>query len=95
MAVPEAQPLVAATEEVDGIVVRDARLLPATRPAGQVAVAQAAVAATSFAVGAAAAVVIARHRGRKSARRLQRGRRRGRDIAATHSFLVDVHVLNR
>lgn len=97
MALPE-QPIAAADEpgeEVDAVLVADARPLPASRPTGQVVMAQAAVVATSFAAGAATAVVLAR-RGRRAGRRAARGRGRARhEIAASRSFLVDVHLLNR
>lgn len=83
-------------EEVDAVVVTDARPLPAQRTTAQVVRTQAAVAAGSFAVGAATAVVVAHKRARRASAKA--GRRRGRsalDVAATRSFLVDVHLLNR
>jgi hypothetical protein len=83
-------------EEVDAVVVTDARPLPAQRTTAQVVRTQAAVAAGSFAVGAATAVVVAHRRARRATAKA--GRRRGRsqlDVAATRSFLVDVHLLNR
>jgi len=90
-------PLNGAVEEVDAVLVSEARPLPARRGAVQVVRAQAAVAAGSFAVGAAAAVVVAHRRARKASSRAVRGRsrRNGVEVAATRSFLVDVHLLNR
>ena len=83
-------------EEVSAVVVTDARPLPAPRSTAQVVRTQAAVAAGSFAVGAATAVVVAHRRARKATAKA--GRRRGKgalDVAASRSFLVDVHLLNR
>ena len=84
-------------EEVDAVVVTDARPLPAPRTTAQVVRTQAAVAAGSFAVGRrrppSSSPTGARARATAKA-----GRRRGRsalDVAATRSFLVDVHLLNR
>lgn len=86
-----------AVEEVDAVLVGEARPLPARRGAAQVVRTQAAVAAGSFAVGAATAVVVAHRRARKaSSRAARRSRpRNGVEVAATRSFLVDVHLLNR
>ena len=89
-------PLPGDAEEVDAVAVTDARALPAPRTTAQVVRTQAAVAAGSFAVGAATAVVVAHRRARRASTRA--GRRRGKsalDVAATRSFLVDVHLLNR
>ena len=83
-------------EEVDAVVVRDARPLPAQRSAAQAVRTQAVVVAGSFAVGAATAVVVGHKRARRATAKA--GRRRGRsalDVAASRSFLVDVHLLNR
>ena len=83
-------------EEVDAVVVTDARPLPVPRSAAQVVRSQAVVAAGSFAVGAATAVVVAHRRARRAGTKRARGRRsRGLDVAASRSFLVDVHLLNR
>ena len=84
-------------EEVDAVVVTDARPLPATRSAAQVVRTQAVVVAGSFAVGAATAVVVAHRRARRAGSRATRSRRSrgGLDVAASRSFLVDVHLLNR
>lgn len=86
-----------AVEEVDAVVVTDARALPARRTPGQVVATQAAVATTSFVAGLATAVVVAHRRNRKATKRAARkgSRGRGLDVAASRSFLVDVHLLNR
>ena len=89
-------PQIGDPEEVDAVVVRDARPLPAPRTPAQVVRTQAVVAAGSFAVGAATAVVVAHKRARRATAKA--GRRRGRsalDVPPTRSFLVDVHRLNR
>jgi len=68
------------------------RAVPGTLPAVQVA----AVAATGFVAGAATVVLVKRLSGRKLARRARSGPRRAVDmlpIAASRSFLVDVHVI--
>lgn len=83
-------------EEVEAVLVTDARPLPARRSAGQVVRTQAAVVAGSFAVGAATAVVVAHRRARRATAKAPRGRRTpALDVAASRSFLVDVHLLNR
>ena len=84
-------------EVVDGLpVVAEVRAIEPARPAGQLVVQTAAVAATSFAVGAAA-VVVAKKALSPAARRKRRHRRTldALPITATRSFLVDVHVLDR
>ena len=67
------------------------RFLPAIVPTGQVA-----VAAGSFAAGAA---VLVTTRAVRSRRRMRRGRKRRkevqRSVVGTRSFLVDVHLLGR
>jgi hypothetical protein len=80
----------------DAVLVTEVRALPVRASAGQVVRQQAVVAAGSFAVGAAAAAVVARRRSKRAVPRLG-GRRGGRalDVAATRSFLVDVHLLSR
>ena len=83
-------------EEVQAVLVADARPLPVPRSPAQVVRAQAVVAAGSFAVGAATAVVVAHRRARRAATKASRRRgSRGLDVAASRSFLVDVHLLNR
>ncbi len=83
-------------EEVEAVLVTDARPLPVPRTPAQVVRSQAVVAAGSFAVGAATAVVVAHRRARRAATKSSRKRgSRGLDVAASRSFLVDVHLLNR
>ena len=84
-------------EEVDAVVVTDARPLPAHRTAGQLAASPAALATTSFVAGIATAAIIAHRRANRGSRRMAKGtgRARGLDITASRSFLVDVHLLNR
>ena len=68
------------------------RASPATLPTVQVA----AVAATGFVAGAATVALVKRRAARKLARTSRTGSRRAADllpIAATRSFLVDVHVI--
>jgi hypothetical protein len=93
MSAPAESLQVQPTEEVDAVVVHGPRPLPARRT-GQSVAASAAVAATSFAVGAATAVVVANRRSRRAGRRTLAGRRGRADIVASRSFLVDVHLLN-
>jgi hypothetical protein len=90
-------------EVVDAVPVTDSAadrlaLAPMVRRTGElvaatpVAVHAAAVAVTGFAAGAV--TVAAVKRGRR--RRAQRFRRKGLgEIRATHSFLVDIHLLSR
>ncbi len=83
-------------EAVDAVLVSGARPLPAPRSAAQAARTQAVVVAGSFAVGAATAVVVAHRRARRaSTKAVRRRRAQGLDVAASRSFLVDVHLLNR
>ena len=83
-------------EEVEAVLVSEARPLPAARTPAQIVRTQAVVAAGSFAVGAATAVVVAHRRARRAGTRAARRKRsRGLDVAASRSFLVDVHLLNR
>ena len=68
------------------------RVVPASLPAVQVA----AVAATGFVAGAATVALVKRRAARKVARNSRGGPRRAADflpIAASRSFLVDVHVI--
>ena len=68
------------------------RISPGPLPTLQVA----AVAATGFVAGAATVVLVRRLSGRKLARSARGGPRRAVDmlpIAASRSFLVDVHVI--
>ncbi len=93
-------------EVVDALPVPEAHEIPASAPApaaaepgrhlvvaAPVAVQAAAVAVTGFAAGAATVAVVRRAR----SRRQLRGRRKGfgREVLASRSFLVDVHLLGR
>lgn len=55
----------------------------------------AVVATTSFLAGAAAIVLVRGRRSRRHRIKLRGGGRKGRKVVASHSFLVDVHVLGR
>lgn len=67
------------------------------RPAGELVRTQAAaVAATGFAVGAVTAVAMTRRRSKKAAKKANGGKARkelAKDVVASRSFLVDVHLL--
>lgn len=84
-------------EEVDAVPVLAepaAATAPTTRHALPAMAQAAAVAATGFAAGAVTAAVVRAARSRRTVK----GRKRpqqlaGREIVATRSFLVDVHVL--
>ncbi|MBV9334531.1 MAG: GNAT family N-acetyltransferase [Solirubrobacterales bacterium] len=84
-------------EVVDGVpVLAEVRTVerPSASPLPVVQVA--AVAATGFVAGAATVVLVKRRSGRKHARKARSGPRRPVDmlpIAASRSFLVDVHVI--
>ena len=84
-------------EVVDGLpVVAEVRTIERGLPAGLPAVQVAAVAATGFVAGAATVAIVKRRAARKVARSGRGGSRRAVDllpIAASRSFLVDVHVL--
>lgn len=84
-------------EVVDGLpVVAEVRTIERASPAGLPAVHVAAVAATGFVAGAATVAIVKRRAARKVARNSRSGSRRAVDllpIAASRSFLVDVHVL--
>jgi hypothetical protein len=83
-------------EEVDAVLIGEPRPLPAQRSTAEVVRTQAAVVAGSFAVGAVTAVVVAHRRARRASGKAARTRRGpGLDVAASRSFLVDVHLLNR
>ena len=96
------------TIEIDGEVVSEVRRLPVSAealalepPRAATVPAAAAAAAGGFALGVAAVFLLRVLRRPAAARSL--ARRRGRmvgggrisEIASTHSFLVDVHVLKR
>ena len=74
------------------LVASEARVIEPARPAGQVAVQAAAVAATSALAGAGLAAIVRGRKGRRAARRL--GRRKDLNVVATRSFLVDVHLID-
>ncbi len=87
-------------DEVDGVpVLAEVRTVaPATT--GVLGTAQAvAVAATSFAAGAAALALVRRHGARKQLKRaVGRPARRGGDaleIVASRRFMVDIHLLDK
>jgi hypothetical protein len=79
---------------VSELVRAPAQTVEPAKPAGQVAVQAAAVAATTFVAGAGLAAVVRGRRSRKLARRFGRSRK-DLPIVATRSFLVDVHLLDR
>jgi hypothetical protein len=80
-------------EEPGELVATEARPLEPVKPAGQVVVQAATVAATTFVAGAGLAAVLKGRRGRRAARRFRRGRR-DLPVVATRSFLIDVHLLD-
>jgi hypothetical protein len=80
---PAAPPVASAADSARGLVV-----------AAPVAVQAAAVAVTGFAAGAATVAVVRKARARKQLRS-RRGKALGREVLASRSFLVDVHLLNR
>jgi hypothetical protein len=91
---PSAEPEV---EIVDGLpVLAEVRTVERASPASLPAVQAAAVAGAGFVAGAATVALIKRRTARKIARNGRSGPRRAADmlpIAATRSFLVDVHVI--
>jgi hypothetical protein len=91
---PGAEPDV---EVVDGLpVLAEVRAVERPPPASLPTVQVAAVAATGFVAGAATVALVKRRSARKLARNGRGGSRRAVDmlpIAATRSFLVDVHVI--
>jgi hypothetical protein len=84
-------------EIVDGLpVLAEVRTVERAAPAALPAVQVVAVAATGFVAGAATVALVKRRAARKVARNSRSGSRRAADllpIAASRSFLVDVHVL--
>jgi hypothetical protein len=84
-------------EVVDGLpVLAEVRTVERPAPASLPTVQVAAVAATGFVAGAATVALVRRRAARKVARSGRNGPRRPADllsIAATRSFLVDVHVI--
>ena len=97
-AAPPPEPLLDAdVEVVDGLpVLAEVRTVERAAPASLPAVQVAAVAATGFVAGAATVALVKRRSARKLARSARSGPRRAVDllpIAASRSFLVDVHVI--
>jgi hypothetical protein len=86
-------------EIVDGLpVLAEVRTIERSSPASLPAVQAAAAAATGFVAGAATIALINRRAARKLARNGKTGSRRAADllpIAASRSFLVDVHVIGK
>ena len=80
-------------DEPAELVASEARPIEPVKPAGQVVVQAATVAATTFVAGAGLAAVLKGRRGRKASRRFRRGRR-DLPVVATRSFLVDIHLLD-
>jgi hypothetical protein len=84
-------------EVVDGFpVLAEVRTVERASPTSLATVQVAAVAATGFVAGAATVALVKRRAARKVARNGRAGPRRAADllpIAASRSFLVDVHVL--
>ena len=108
--VPPADPLLSKSESdrsetdpdveiVDGLpVLAEVRTVERAAPAALPAVQVAAVAATGFVAGAATVALVKRRAARKVARNGRSGPRRAVDllpIAASRSFLVDVHVIGK
>jgi len=86
-------------EVVEGLpVLAEVRTIDRPSPASLPAVQAAAAAATGFVAGAATVALIRRRATRKVARNGKPGARRAADmlpIAASRSFLVDVHVIGK
>jgi hypothetical protein len=86
-------------EVVDGLpVLAEVRTVERAAPAALPAVQVAAVAATGFVAGAATVALVKRRAARKMVRNGRAGSRRAVDllpIAASRSFLVDVHVIGK
>jgi hypothetical protein len=93
----DAEPDEPEVEIVDGLpVLAEVRTVERGATAALPAVQVAAVAATGFVAGAATVALVRRRAARKAARNSRAGSRRAVDllpIAASRSFLVDVHVL--
>lgn len=86
-------------EIVDGLpVLAEVRTVERAAPSALPAVQVAAVAATGFVAGAATVALVKRRAARKMIRNSRGGSRRAVDllpIAASRSFLVDVHVIGK
>jgi hypothetical protein len=81
-------------EAVDAVPVLDTPREVQQASVAPIVVRAAAVAGASFFAGATAIALVKGRRHRRHRLRL-RGRRRGQKVVASHSFLVDVHVLGR
>jgi hypothetical protein len=96
---PEAGGAEPEVEIVDGLpVLAEVRTVERAGPAALPAVQVAAVAATGFVAGAATVALVKRRAARKTVRNGRGGARRAVDllpIAASRSFLVDVHVIGK
>jgi hypothetical protein len=96
---PEAGGAEPEVEIVDGLpVLAEVRTVERAGPAALPAVQVAAVAATGFVAGAATVALVKRRAARKMVRNGRSGARRAVDllpIAASRSFLVDVHVIGK
>lgn len=90
---PASSEQAATDEEVDAVIVNQARPLPARRTAAELVATQAVVVGGSFVAGAVACAVVSRRRKGKAARRRKRAGQNS--ISASRSFLVDVHMLQR
>lgn len=82
-------------EPVDAVPVLDTPRAVQSVSVAPLARQAAVVAGTSFVCGAAAIVLVRGRRSRRQRIKLRGGRRRGRKVVSSHSFLVDVHVLHR
>ena len=93
----DASPADPEIEIVDGLpVLAEVRTVERAAPSALPAVQVAAVAATGFVAGAATVALVKRRAARKMVRSSRGGSRRAVDllpIAASRSFLVDVHVI--
>jgi hypothetical protein len=96
---PDASAVEPDVEIVDGLpVLAEVRTVERAVPAALPAVQVAAVAATGFVAGAATVALVKRRTARKVARNARSAPRRAVDllpIAASRSFLVDVHVIGK
>ena len=96
---PEGSAVEPDVEIVDGLpVLAEVRTVERAAPSALPAVQVAAVAATGFVAGAATVALVKRRSARKMVRNGRGGSRRAADllpIAASRSFLVDVHVIGK
>jgi hypothetical protein len=86
-------------EVLDGEIVSASdgpRAVGPARPGGQVVAQAAAVAGAGLMAGAATVAMVRTRKVRKVARRRRKQRAKlGGSVVASHSFLVDVHLLSR